>query len=152
MAPSDQFIDSPLHPALLAAYRATDYLVTDLKCVLRVGESCPILEAHLAGESSRTAAFITASNPGSVRLADEDNQQRNLTLRDRIQALGFTRVYAGEGRGRDGQWPAESSVLILGISRSVADGLANEFEQAAYLWYAGGSASLVICQGASSTR
>ena len=39
-----------------------------------------------------------------------------------------------------------------GISRSYADLLAAEFGQVAYVWYADGQASLVMTQGASSTR
>ncbi len=143
--------DSQLNPALLAAYRATDYEVAELNCVLRVGEACPTLDARCQREVSPTAAFVTASNPRSVMLSDRENERRNLALRDRLQALGLTAVYGGVGRGRDGKWPPEKSVLILGISRPVADELATEFEQAAYVWYAEGKATLLISQGAGST-
>ena len=143
---------SGLSPALLAAYLATDYEVFELKCVLRIGEECAILDVHLAGSAEPGAAFITASNPGSVVCSDEENQQRNHALRVRIDELGVSAVYAGQGRGTDGQWPPEQSFLILGISRSYADLLAAEFGQVAYVWYADGQASLVMTQGASSTR
>ena len=70
-------------------------------------EECAILDVHLAGSAEPGAAFITASNPGSVVCSDEENQQRNHALRVRIDELGVSAVYAGQGRGTDGQWPPE---------------------------------------------
>lgn len=42
-------------------------------------------------------------------------------------------MFSGEGIGDDGTWPAERSVLVLGIERAIAIELGRRFGQRAIL-------------------
>jgi Protein of unknown function (DUF3293) len=133
--------------ALLAAYRGTRFCAdTDQGRVeIRVGESSPRLEALLGVSGCVTWAYITAYNPGSTRLADDQNQIRHHELEDVVRKLGHP-MFPGDGIGADGTWPPERSVLVLGIEREAAIQLGRRFGQLAIVYgEAGGPAVLVIC-------
>lgn len=122
---------------LLAAYMATHYRVfrEDATIVLRIDQ--PSVElAHLhATTGVISSAFITAWNPFS-RLSDFlGNEAAQEQLQRELQALGF-RILPGEGADPDGRWPAEPSVLALGIDYDQACRLGSRFRQNAIL-YAG---------------
>src|SRR2546423_695543 len=107
-------------PRLEAAYRATDYRAGDV--TIRVGEVAPV--------NPDSGAFVTACNPGSIRLPPAENAERMKRLEDDVRAAGFALVH-GEGVGRDGSWPPEPSLLILNIDEAAARGLGQRFGQAA---------------------
>jgi Protein of unknown function (DUF3293) len=114
----------PEHPELEAAYLSTDYEVENFPSgtfTIRIGES----NAELAGLDW---AFVTACNPGSVRLSDEENSRRMAELEGVVRNRGWC-YYRGHGVGRDGQWPPEPSFLIVGISEADAVELARRFGQ-----------------------
>jgi Protein of unknown function (DUF3293) len=128
---------------LEAAYRATDYRVEDAPngpFVIRIGEECPEL-------TGLEWAFVTACNPGSVRLSEEDNNRRMGELEAAVRKGGW-RYYHGHGVGRDGRWPPEPSLLIVGIREADAVELARWFGQnAIVVGEAGGEARLVWVGG-----
>ncbi|HKB04492.1 MAG TPA: DUF3293 domain-containing protein [Gemmataceae bacterium] len=130
-------------PTLEAAYRATDYRVDDAPSgpfVIRIGEECP----ELAGLEW---AFVTACNPGSVRLPEEENTRRMGELEAAVRK-GGGRYHRGHGVGRDGQWSPEPSLLIVGIREADAVELARRFGQNAIIvGRAGGEARLVWVGG-----
>jgi hypothetical protein len=118
-------------PAIEAAYRATDYRVDDSPAgsfVLRIGEPSAAAGRLLAIHRQTEWAFVTAWNPGSVRLSDEENTRRMADLEQLVRLHGW-RYYHGHGVGRDGQWPPEPSLLIIGISAADAVGLGAEYGQ-----------------------
>ena len=120
-----------LSPELLAAYHAAEYIVLDPRIVIRIGEPNRAIDELLALE--RSAAFITAANPGSERRSDEENRRLVTELRQMLDAVG--RAYReGEGRDPGGAWPAEPSFLVLGIPRDEATKLARRFAQNAFVW------------------
>jgi hypothetical protein len=80
-----------------------------------------------------TWAYVTACNPSSVRLPDEDNAARQRELERVVASLGVA-FYAGEGVADDGGWPPEPSLLILGIERGDAVRLWREYGQVALLY------------------
>ena len=127
---------------LSAAYNAAHYRVfADPPFVLRVGERSAELNALLASHSAGTWAFITACNPGSVPLSDEENAERMVRLREMLNHLT---TYPGEGIDPTDEWPGEPSVLVVGIDRAEAVEVAKTFEQAAILaGIRGGAAELV---------
>jgi Protein of unknown function (DUF3293) len=109
---------------LEAAYLATDYRVEDFPTgpfTIRIGQ--PI--AALAGLDW---AFVTASNPRSVLLSDEENSRRMADLEKAVQHSGW-RFYHGQGVGADRRWPPEPSLLIVHIKESDAVELARHFGQ-----------------------
>ena len=132
---------------LLDAYRAARYEVGvhGNVVVLGVGEPLPaVLEAYLAAKGVAAAAFLSAANPRSKRLTDGQNSHRHAALQAALRHLGLTWLDAS-GRDVKGQWPAEPSVLALGIGRAQAMGVAEQFEQNAYLEVMrGGSPCLVL--------
>lgn len=87
---------------------------------LRVGQGCRELDDLLTDHGVSTWAYVTAFNPGSRRLRDEENAVRRHKLESVIASLGVV-SYAGEGVADDGEWPPEPSLLILGVVRR--DGL-----------------------------
>ena len=106
-----------------AAYRATDYRVDDAPggpVVIRIGQVCDRVEGEWA--------FVTACNPGSVRLPDEENGRRMTELESEVRKRGWT-YYRGQGVGRDGRWPPEPSFLIVGIQWAAAVELGKRFGQ-----------------------
>jgi hypothetical protein len=88
---------------------------------------------------------VTAVNPGSVMLSAEENQRRQRQLEELASRSAYT-WFPGEGVGDDSTWPAEASVLILGISRSHAVQLGRQFGQVAIVYgEIGQAAELIAC-------
>jgi hypothetical protein len=127
--------------ALDAAYRATDYRVEDAPggpFVVRIGDVC----AEVDGEW----AFVTACNPGSVRLSDDENGRRMADLEAQVRKRGW-RYHHGHGVGRDGNWPPEPSLLVVGIAETEALELAERFGQNAIVVGRGGEAARLAWTG-----
>lgn len=135
----------PLDEKLLAAYRTAAYVVCATpETVLRVGEASTELDALLEAEGAAGAVFITAANPGSVAHTSRQNLMATAALVESQNALGFA-CYQGEGRDPTGSWPAEPSVLVVGISRVEAEALGRAFGQNAIVWFdKGGVGELVV--------
>jgi hypothetical protein len=135
-------------PELAEAYRQTSYLVeTDPPVCFRIGQYNPALDALLKKHGAQTKpwAFVTAHNPKSKKLSDEENKKRERDLRDRLTANGY-RFLEGKGVGDDDLWPEERSVLIFNITREVAKQLGRELEQnAVVVGVLGGAPELVFC-------
>mmetsp|Transcript_50603 Transcript_50603/g.83894 ORF Transcript_50603/g.83894 Transcript_50603/m.83894 type:complete len:172 (+) Transcript_50603:181-696(+) len=129
---------------LNAAYHNTDYLVYEFQDSLSIGKRTHQLDMLLSNYSSSTAIFITAWNPYSRKLTRDENDRRNEQLIARVKAIGDFPVFLGEGKARNGDWPPELSYLILGVHTEMANQLADEFGQNAYLTYnLGGPAKIV---------
>lgn len=126
---------SNLPPDILEAYRRTRYRVSapEGEFVLRVdGPSDPLREL-LRKHPKGGAAFITADNPGSVRVSTEKNRQARQVLLRELEQMGLP-FYLGVGEDPSGRWPGEESFLVLGITLEDAKNLANRFGQNALLW------------------
>ena len=120
-----------LDPATLEAYLQTDYLVSDdPPLLLRIGEQNDDARILLASFGIETAAFITAWNPRSQPLSDDDNDARQAELLNEIEARRLNYLV---GHGQRGDW-IEYHYLVLGISREDAVQLASQFEQNAFVW------------------
>jgi len=131
--------------ALLSAYRRTRFCVDTApgRLVIRVGGTCPELEALLRTTGYSSWAYVTAFNPGSVPLSDDENNARQRQLEDTVRELGYP-MFRGEGIADEGVWPPEKSVLVLGIAREAAVELGGRFGQRAIVFgHVGGPASLV---------
>jgi hypothetical protein len=133
--------------ALLAAYRRTRFCADTAlgRIVIRVGEGHPELDAIVRGTGCETWAYVTAFNPGSVRLSDAENDTRQRELEDGLSQLGHP-MFPGEGIGDDGMWPPERSVLVLEIEREAAVQLGRRFGQRAIVCgQLGRPATLELC-------
>ncbi|MBY0227781.1 MAG: DUF3293 domain-containing protein [Gemmataceae bacterium] len=99
------------------AYRDTDY-----RAALRV-DAPALIDAD-------SWAFLTACNPMSETLPDEENAARTEALRRDLAAY---RVVDGEAASPDGTW-REASFLVLEITLDDARALAVKHRQAAFLF------------------
>jgi hypothetical protein len=124
-----------LEPELVAAYRAADYRVTGdgFRFVMHVDTASPGLAALHAARGATCSALLTACNPASeARPADENEAaQRRLVARLVGAGVGWVDALGADPRGH---WPAEPSVLALGLDRDLAMSIAREFGQNALLW------------------
>ena len=85
----------------------------------------------LRSKGSESWAYITAYNPFSELLSDEENEKRNKELESKLTKF---EIFSGRGVGTDGTWSDEESFLVLGISRNDAMELGKKFEQNAILF------------------
>lgn len=122
---------SRLPTSLLAAWRAARYEVTAAMppFALVVDEPSAALAACHVAHHVRCSAFITACNPGGQPAAADANARNEAALEDALRARGF-RFLAGRGVDPTGRWPAEASVLVLGLGRDEAAAIGREFGQA----------------------
>lgn len=113
-----------------AAYRATRYIAETGRgeIVIRIDQPTPALDKLLAAKGHGEWAFISACNPGSQRLPDQENAERHARLIAEVTALGFQGI-PGHGVPDDPGWQPEISLLILGISQGQATKLAEKFGQ-----------------------
>src|ERR1700686_1376496 len=116
--------NSPEHTALWDAYRRTTYLAHTPNGDIRInpGRRSPALDGLLNERRIREWAYVTAYNPASRRLAEEENVRRQQELVDAVRESGLA-FLDGEGIGEDAGWPAEPSILILGIESDAARAL-----------------------------
>jgi hypothetical protein len=135
-------------PALATAYRGTDYVVElpGGEVVLQIGEAVPErLTRELEAEGADCWAFVTAWNPESRVLDDHENQRRQAELVAALREAGYA-CWPGEGRGRDGFWPPEASVLVPGLGEAEAREWGQRFGQnAVVVGAATGMARLAWC-------
>jgi hypothetical protein len=75
-------------------------------------------------------AFITAWNPASRQLSDEENSSRQSELATELHADGY-QTLSGMGIGEDSAWPPESSLFVLGIPKRNARRLGRKCGQLA---------------------
>ena len=117
--------------ALDAAFRATCYRVDCATGVfdLRIGVVNPRFDDFLRARDVRCWGLITAHNPGGVR-RDAHNAARQQALLRRIDSLSWPWLPACN-LADGGNWPAEPSVLVLGVGEVELRALAAEFFQAA---------------------
>ncbi|NLO80373.1 MAG: DUF3293 domain-containing protein [Xanthomonadaceae bacterium] len=136
-----------LPPELLAAYRATRYVVDTSpigRFVLRIGQPSAAADrlCRLLGQASWV--YVTACNPRSRLLPPEENAARMAALERVLQAQGW-RYFPGTGCGDDLNWPPEPSLLVPGVDRAQAVSLGRRFEQNAVVYgELGGPAQLLL--------
>jgi hypothetical protein len=131
-------------PALLEAYRRALYVVygaPDL--VIRIGERNAALDALLDEDGADTAAYLTAANPNGELQDETANEVSCAALHQALADVGYT-CFAGEGRDPAGHWPAEPSVLAVGISRREAMMMGRSYEQSAIVFIEHGNAPELV--------
>ncbi len=133
-----------LPPELLEAFRQTDYHVFgDTPLILQPGIFAPDADRFLHDRDQDTAIVLTAWNPMSVATPIADNEAAQARLIEDLDRRGMAHIPA-EGRGRDGLWPPEPSLFVLGVPLQVAHELAAAYRQAAFLLLRRGVAPEVI--------
>ena len=128
----------PLAPELLRAYEEAVYAVFASPGIqFRIGEPSDTLDAMMAINHVRCAAFVSSSTARGEPSSENRRRLEDFLLRAHVGDVAAThkyRVYQGEGRDPKGQWPAEPSVLIMGITRGEAEALGRKLEQNAIVY------------------
>jgi hypothetical protein len=119
---------------LLKAYRQALYFVETPKgqILLKVGERSPELIELVHQQNCDNWAYITAANPKSEILSEEENGSRNTELENLLSKDSYA-FFKGIAKSPEDSFPAEISFLVFGISEKEAVKLAERFNQAALL-------------------
>lgn len=115
---------------LISAYLRTRYEVWAPRFTIRIGVRHPGLDAWLGGQCW---AFITAWNPGSQPLPEEENHSRQNELEAALREGGWS-YFPGAGVPEETGWRPEESFLVAGIPLEEALELGRRFGQYAILW------------------
>ncbi len=119
---------------LWSLYLAAQYVVLiDPPTEIALGAPNPMLDQLLEQHKSVSWALITAYNPNSALLSAEENRKRNEALEEIIKSMEKAFFHA-EGRDRNGEWPSESSYLVLDLDLDEANQVALSFNQKAILF------------------
>jgi hypothetical protein len=133
------------HRDLFIAYEQTCFVIDapGREIHLRIGQHNPEADTLLKEYGVTGAAFITAWNPGPIRLRPAENDRRQQLMEKQIQSSGF-RFLRGRGKGTDPSWIPEESILVFGIPRRLAVALSSQFGQLAIVWHEVDKASILI--------
>jgi len=127
---------------LLHAYLTTEYHVTNPTLIIRINQLHPDLDKFLERHACIAWTFITAYNPASHILPEEQNIARHQML---VEDLTGYNCFEGFGQGTDPQWKPERSLLVLGMDQDAAKAIGKKYGQnAIVVGNAGGAATLVL--------
>jgi len=125
---------SEIDPSTVQAYLETDYCVAAAApFVLKTGATSAALASIYRKHRTDCCAFITACNPYSRIVGDEENAERQAELARELNQLGLT-FFDGVGRHPAGGWPEEPGYLVLGLSLAAAKALGEKHRQNAVVW------------------
>jgi hypothetical protein len=111
---------------LIDAYNLTQYHVFDPEIILRIGEHSPLLDSLLDQYCQQEWAFISAFNPQSAILPDDENNLSHEQLKEAVKKYKY---FEGEGVGENPPWKPERSLLVIGISKTDASNIGIAFDQ-----------------------
>ena len=111
---------------LLEAYKNTKYKVFQDDIVIEIDKLNDKLKELLNKYNSTEWAFITAFNPYSKVLTQDENIERHNELK--VLTTSYI-IFEGHGVGEDPTWEPELSLLIIGITKEDAIFIGNKFEQ-----------------------
>jgi len=139
--------DPPTHVAqtLISAYRATHYCVTavDEPFVMRIDERSDDLAVCHRTHSVTCSAFLTAYNPHSQPTAQAENDAAQERLEHVLREAGY-RWLEGLGIDPSGDWPAEPSLLVMGMGLDDARAIGTRFAQNGFIWAASDSVPRLV--------
>lgn len=133
---------------LVEAYRNADYAVfahrgSRAEIIFHVGEPSADLDELLDGDDAATAAFVCPGNRRGRRQSESENADAFLDMNALLAKTAYRR-HAAEGRDPQGEWPAESAVLVCGIGRAEAEALGRRFAQNAIVFIERGKAPELV--------
>lgn len=111
----------------------------------KIGDHVPELEHILAEHEKTSACFVTAYNPASISLNKAENEMRQNQLIEVVKAYDWP-YFIGQGEDETGYWPAEASLLLLGLSEAESKSIGQQFGQNAVVFLEiGAPARLLFC-------
>lgn len=111
---------------LLEAYKNTKYKVSQQDIVIEINKFNDKLNELLYKYNSTEWAFITAFNPYSKVLTQDENIERHNELKELTTSYI---IFEGHGVGDDPTWEPELSLFIIGITKADAILVGEKFEQ-----------------------
>ena len=117
--------------SLIEAYKNTKYIVFEPTLIIEIGKLNLEIDDIIINHNSNSWAFITAYNPFSRILTNDENRLRH----DELKELTKDYItFEGHGVGENPTWEPELSLLIIGISKDDASKIGKEFEQNAIVY------------------
>jgi len=117
----------------LQAYLNTSYITEKPELTIKIGEPNRPLDVFLFDNNAFFWAFVSASNPFSSMLSDNENELLHNNLIEKVKSKKL-RFCEGLGVPSDESWKAEKSLLILDISKKDAIELGKYFHQNAIVF------------------
>ena len=117
--------------SLIESYINTKYKVFEPTLTIEIGKLNQDLDGLLIKHNSKEWAFITAYNPYSRILNDEENKLLHSELKELTKNYI---TFEGHGVGEDQTWEPEISLFIIGISKDDASKIGKKFEQNAIVF------------------
>ncbi len=116
---------------LIEAYKSSKYKVFEPDIIIEIGVLNQDVDDLLIEYKSVEWAFITAYNPYSRVLTNDENRMRHEELKESTKAYI---TFEGHGAGEDPAWEPELSLFIIGISKDEASLIGKRFEQNAIVF------------------
>ncbi len=128
--------------SLIESYKKTKYKVFEPTITIEIGIFNQDLNNLILNHNSNEWAFITAYNPYSKVLTNDENKIRHYELKELTENYV---TFEGHGVGEDPTWEPELSLFIIGISKVEASKIGKKFEQNAIVYgELNNSAELII--------
>ena len=138
------FARSRIPSGTIEAYLATEYRVDEpSRFTLLIGRHHQGLAALLAGHKAGSAAVLTACNPYSKIASKTGNERAQRNLADELDRRRLVH-FPAHGVDPEEKWPAEESLLVLGISLEEAADLGEKFRQTGAVWAAGDALPMLL--------
>lgn len=123
-----------LDPSLISAYESAKYHVRSAKpFILELGIRSDGIVDLSRRLSVNCVAFITAHNPYSEVLSDDENAKRNEQLKSELDKLGLT-IFNGYGQDSAMKWKKEDSFVVFGLGLEAVKELGIKYQQNAIVW------------------
>ncbi|MBA3754777.1 MAG: DUF3293 domain-containing protein [Nitrosomonas sp.] len=138
-------IQSVIAKNLVANYRATHYQIgTGSDSIfLRIDQYSESLAKLLATSQQSSAVIISAANPYSQQLSNEENLIAHESLRNFLRQHPYPMIESLNIDPTD-LWPAEKSFFVLGLDLSTAKSLGQQFNQNAIVWISDAIPRLIL--------
>ena len=117
--------------SLIEAYKNTKYKVFGSTITIEIGKFNQDLNNLILNHNSNEWAFITAFNPYSKVLTNDENKIRHYELKELTENYV---TFEGHGVGEDPTREPELSLFIIGISKVEATKIGKKFEQNAIVY------------------
>ena len=125
---------SKIPPFIIKAYLETDYhVLAPLPFVMRLNVANESLAKLYKQTKAGSGTFITACNPFSQETHETVNAARQAELAKDLSKRNLT-FFDGVGKHPSGDWPAEPSYFVLGLSLEAAKVLGKKYNQNAIVW------------------
>jgi hypothetical protein len=125
---------SEISPLTIKAYLETDYCVFgEFPFVLRAGIANESLTKLYKRLKTNCGVFVTAFNPFSNVVGEAANTVRHAELANELNRRSLT-YFDGIGKHPSGEWTAEPSYFVLGLSLEAAKALGKKYDQNAVVW------------------